>query len=103
MWRPESSVRLAGVSHVPVGSVGIRALKQNASAVVAAVADGALTVTDRGRPVARIVPLSASPLAGLLDSGRARPPKRDIRDLPAPAPGGSVSGELAAMRDAERR
>ena len=38
--------------------VGIRALKQNASEVVARVRKGStLTVTDRGVPVARIVPM----------------------------------------------
>lgn len=83
--------------------IGIRALKQNASAVVAGAAAGeTLIITDRGRPVAQLTPLPASPLQRLLASGRARPPKRDIRDLPAPLPGPDLSAELAAMRDAER-
>ena len=42
------------------------------------------------------------PLQRLLASGRARPPRRDIRELPAPSPGPSLTAELAAMRDAER-
>ena len=42
--------------------VGIRALKQNASEVVARVRKGStLTVTDRGVPVARIVPMQPTP------------------------------------------
>ncbi|BBZ64892.1 antitoxin VapB46 [Mycolicibacterium insubricum] len=83
--------------------VGIRALKQNASAVVAEAAAGeTIIVTDRGRPVAQLTPLPASPLQRLLASGRARPPRRDIRELPAPSPGPSLTAELAAMRDAER-
>lgn len=83
--------------------VGIRALKQNASAVVAEAAAGeTVTITDRGRPVAQLIPLPASPLQQLLASGEARPPERDIRDLPAPPPGPDLSAELAAMRDAER-
>lgn len=83
--------------------VGIRALKQNASAVVADAAAGeTVTITDRGRPVAQMTPIPASPLQRMLDSGRARPPRCEIRKLPAPEPGPSLSAELAAMRDAER-
>ncbi len=83
--------------------VGIRALKQNASAVVADAAAGeTITITDRGRPVARMSAIPSSPLQGLLAAGRARPPRRRLVDVPAPEPGPSLSGELAAMRDAER-
>ena len=83
--------------------VGIRALKQNASAVVAAAAAGDIvTITDRGRPVARMTAIASSRLAELIESGRARPPRRAISSLPAPAPGPSLSEALAAMRDAER-
>ncbi len=84
--------------------VGIRELKQNASAVIAEVANGeVVTVTDRGRPVAQITPLPSSPLQRLVDAGRARPARRDPRQLPAPLPGGGdVSSALAEMRDAER-
>jgi prevent-host-death family protein len=84
--------------------VGIRALKQNASAVVSDAAAGeTVTITDRGRPVARLTPIPASPLRRLLDAGHARAALRDIRDLPEPAPGPNLSAELAAMRDAERQ
>jgi len=83
--------------------VGIRALKQNASAVVAdVVAGGSVTVTDRGRPVAAMIPLPSSPLTLLLASGQARSPRRSLRDLPEPMPGPSLSAELAVMREAER-
>ncbi len=83
--------------------VGIRALKQNASAVVADAAAGeTVTITDRGRPVAQLTPLPTSPLRQLVASGQARPPKHDIRDLPAPPPGPDLSAELAEMRDDER-
>ncbi|MCV7193421.1 type II toxin-antitoxin system Phd/YefM family antitoxin [Mycolicibacterium brumae] len=83
--------------------VGIRALKQNASAVVADAAAGSVVIiTDRGRPVAQLSPLPATPLQRLLAAGRARPPRRDIRKLPAPTPGPSLSAELSKMRDAER-
>ncbi len=83
--------------------VGIRALKQNASAVVAAAAAGeTVTITDRGRPVAQIAPLPSSRLQAMVDAGRARRPRRNITSLSAPPPGPNLSAELAAMRNAER-
>jgi prevent-host-death family protein len=86
-----------------MADVGIRALKQNASAVVAEAAAGAtVTITDRGRPVAQLTPLPTTRLQQLLDSGRARPARRRISTLASPAPGPSLSAELATMRDAER-
>jgi prevent-host-death family protein len=86
-----------------MSEVGIRALKQNASAVVADASAGeTVTITDRGRPVAQLTPIPASLLQGMLGSGRARAPRRDLRELPAPEPGPDLSGELAAMRAAER-
>ena len=86
-----------------MAEVGIRALKQNASAVVAGVAGGEIvTITDRGRPVAQIIPLLVSSLQLMIDSGSARPPRRDIGDLTAPEAGPSLSAELALMRDTER-
>lgn len=86
-----------------MGEVGIRALKQNASAVVAAAAAGEVfTVTDRGRPVAQLSPLPGGALAGLLTSGQARPARRALSELPAPRPGGRLSAVLAEQRDDER-
>lgn len=80
--------------------VGIRALKQNASAVVAQAAAGeTIEITDRGRPVAQLSSIPSSPLQRLLVSGRARPPRHPLSELPAPAEGPSLSDELAAMRD----
>ena len=67
--------------------VGIRALKQNASKVVAKVAAGeVVTVTDRGRPVARMVPIVASKLDELIDAGLATKATRSFDDLPPPQP-----------------
>jgi prevent-host-death family protein len=66
--------------------VGVRALKQNASAVVAEAAAGeVITITDRGRPVAQIIPLPSGALTGLVAAGRARPARRRFLQLPAPA------------------
>ncbi|MDZ7674518.1 MAG: type II toxin-antitoxin system prevent-host-death family antitoxin [Acidimicrobiales bacterium] len=86
-----------------MSEVGIRALKQNASQVVAQVAAGeTVTVTDRGRPVALMTPIPASRLQGLVDAGRARPATRSLRELDSPTDGPALSDELAAMRDDER-
>jgi len=86
-----------------MGTVGIRALKQNASAVVAEAAAGeTVTITDRGRPVAQLTPIPASRLQALLASGRARGARRSMEALPAPLAGPDLSAELEAMRGAER-
>jgi prevent-host-death family protein len=86
-----------------MAEVGIRALKQNASAVVAEVAAGeTVTITDRGRPVARMTPIPASRLEALVAEGSARPAARRITDLPAPAPGPDLSRVLAETRAEER-
>jgi len=83
--------------------VGIRALKQNASAVVASAAAGeTVTITDRGRPVAQMTAVPVSRLAGLMEAGRARRARREIVDLPAPNVGPDLSSTLAETRDAER-
>lgn len=81
----------------------MRALKQNASAVVARAASGeSVTITDRGRPVAQMIPLGASQLLRLVESGRARPARRSLPDLPPPPPGPSLSARVEASRDEER-
>jgi len=86
-----------------MADVGIRALKQNASAVVARAESGeVVTVTDRGRPVAQMTALAASPLQRAIDAGRARPPLHSLATLSAPESGGDISGALGAMRDGER-
>ena len=83
--------------------VGIRALKQNASAVVAAaVAGETVVITDRGHPVAQLTALAASRVQQLVEAGRARPPRRSLSDLPAPTPGPDLTAALAEMRDDER-
>jgi prevent-host-death family protein len=83
--------------------VGIRALKQNASEVVARAASGEeIIVTDRGRPVAKLTPLVGSRLAQMISSGVARPARRRLVGLPAPKPGPSVAEAVAADRDDAR-
>ena len=88
-------------------SVGIRALQQNASAVVARAADGEIVeVTDRGRPVAYIVPIPRGRLAALVTAGLARPARRSVSDLGPPLaadPEGPSLGELLADARADER
>jgi prevent-host-death family protein len=86
-----------------VSEVGIRALKQNASAVVAEAAAGeTVTITDRGRPVARMTAIPKSRLRALIDEGHARPARQRLADLPVPEPGLELSVVLSEMRDDER-
>jgi prevent-host-death family protein len=86
--------------------VGIRALQQNASGVVQRAATGeVIVITDRGRPVARLVPLASSPLQQLIDEGRARLARVHPWELPEPLPasqGPSLTQLLAEARRDER-
>jgi len=90
-------------------SIGVRELRQNASEHLRLVQLGAtIEITDRGRPIAMLVPISAqvSQLALLEMEGRLPPADGDVLELGAPLRpvGGqaSASDELARMRAAER-
>ena len=83
--------------------MGIRALKQNASEVVARAAAGeSITVTDRGRPVARLTPLAQSPVESLIAAGLARPALHPLWELAPPTVAVDLSSILRQMRDEER-
>lgn len=83
--------------------VGIRALKQNASKVVANVLDGQVTtILDRGRPVARIVPLATTSLERGIEDGTIRPAEGSVWENLSPGAEADVSAELHAMREDER-
>jgi len=88
-------------------SVGIRQLRQNASAVIRLVIEGEpVEVTQRGRPVARIVPLnSESVLDQMVDEGLATRPVRDILSLqPAlPVRGQPLLSQVLQEMRAEER
>lgn len=59
--------------------VGIRELKQQASAVMRRVSGGEVVeVTDHGHPVARIVPLKGSTLDQMVAEGRATLARGDL-------------------------
>jgi prevent-host-death family protein len=62
-------------------SVGIRELKEHASALIHRVAAGeTLRITDRGRPVARLVPLHENEgwWDRMVEEGRLLPARRDL-------------------------
>jgi prevent-host-death family protein len=89
-------------------SIGVRELRQQASRYLREVERGdAIEVTDRGRPVARLVPIPrSSRVDALLASGQLSPASGDPIELGAPLeprPGVPLpSVELAAMREGER-
>ena len=85
-----------------MSEVGIRALKQNASEVVArAVSGEVLTVTDRGRPVAVLSGLQGSGIDRLVARG-ARMPRANIKDFVSPHLPGGLSKVIDQMREEER-
>jgi prevent-host-death family protein len=86
------------------GRVGVRELRQNLSVYLRRVVAGeALQVTDRGQPVAMLVPLPepVTTVERLVASGRASPASGDLRALGPPTyrSGGAVSAALDAVRD----
>jgi len=84
-------------------SVGIRELRQNLSRYVARTVRGeSFDVTDRGRPVGRLVPPPTGEawLDALVAAGRIHPAQRRSATLPAPTDRGS--GSLEAALAAER-
>ena len=86
-------------------SIGVRELRQHASRYLARVASGeTLEVTDRGRPIAMLVPVRGDEWQDLLASGRVVPPTADGDVLDETPSDFSVdaSGTLDAMREDER-
>ena len=90
-----------------MGSVGLRALKQNASAVVARASAGErVIITENGRPVAQMLPLGADRLADLQAAGLLRAATASMSDIgPPPARGRrrALGDVLAEMRDEDDR
>jgi len=85
--------------------IGVRELRRHASRYLERVARGEmLEVTDRGRPVARLVPITADVWADMIASGRISPAEHDT-DIADERPGDydiDASAALAAMRANER-
>jgi prevent-host-death family protein len=85
--------------------IGVRELRQHASRYLALVARGErVEVTDRGRPVAMLVPVRGTDWEDLLASQRILPPQddTDVTDEHPADYGVNASGVLKAMREAER-
>ena len=81
--------------------ISVRELRQNASRYLARVANGErLEVTDRGHPVALLVPVGSQRWDDLLRRGLLHPPLEDTDLLSEPAVdyGSDASGALAAAR-----
>ena len=91
-----------------MNTVGVRELRQNASVLLRRVAAGeSIVVTDRGRPVARLSPVTGTGgVAELRAAGLLREPLRKMRDAPPAVEVGAgeltASQALAAARDDER-
>lgn len=82
-------------------NVGVRELRDSLSRHLAEVQAGrSITVTDHGRPVARIVPIDEhTTLDRLIAEGRVTPAENRKRSLPRPITvSGSVSEFIAEQR-----
>ena len=81
--------------------IGIKELRDGLSRHLAAVRAGhTFTITDHGRPIARIVPVDQpSPLERLIAEGRIQPASQRERSLPDPVQAnGTVSDLVAEQR-----
>jgi len=91
-------------------TVGVRALRQRASELLERVKGGdVVTVTDRGHPVARLVPLGSDVMEQMVMEGRATSAECDLLTmgdqlgLPDPSAGGMLaSAALEELRADER-
>ena len=86
-------------------TIGVRELRQHASRYLEEVAAGeSIEITDRGHPVARLVPISGDPWEDLISAGEvvkaARP--MNISDLKAVVYPHSASENLERLRRDER-
>lgn len=84
-------------------NVGVRDLRDGLSRHLSAVREGQeITVTDHGRPIARIVPIDdANGIERLIAEGLVTPAKSLKRPRPAPIKltgGGTVSDLIAEQR-----
>ncbi len=85
-----------------MAEVGIRELRDGLSRHLAAVREGhTITVTDHGRPVARIVPVGVpTNLERLIAEGSVKPARRSRQALPPPI---TTTGVVSDLIDQQRR
>jgi prevent-host-death family protein len=86
--------------------IPIRTLNQDTAGVLARVEQGEIIeVTNRGNPIARIVPVTADPMADLVASGLVLPPTL-TGPIPVPTvaaePGAEAGQLISALREEER-
>jgi prevent-host-death family protein len=89
-------------------SIGVRELRQNASRYLREVKRGeTVEVTERGEPVARLVPIpEESPYDRLVAEGRIRPGRGNLLDLGPPLepkPGVPLPSEVLERLRADER
>lgn len=85
--------------------IGVRELRQHASRYLQRVASGeSIEVTDRGRPVARLVPVTGDSWQDLINAGEVQPGEgRAALSVITPTDYGfSASRMLAELREDER-
>ena len=86
-------------------AIGVRELRQNASKYLETVASGeTIEITDRGRPVARLVPITGDPWRDLIAAGEVTEAaeRLDVRDLNPAEFEHSASAHLDELRADER-
>jgi prevent-host-death family protein len=85
--------------------IGVRELRQNASKYLKEVAAGeSIEITDRGRPIARLVPTTGDPWRDLISAGDVVEAARPFRvdDITPAAYPHSASEALERLRADER-
>jgi prevent-host-death family protein len=85
------------VAASPPERVGVRELKDHLSSYLAKAREGKeILVTDRGRPVARLVAVDGPTdrLAELIEQGLVRPAKTRVRSLPTPIKANGTVSDL---------
>lgn len=84
----------------------MRELRQNASQYLAQVASSRepIEITDRGRPVARLVPIVEDEWANMIASGEISPARSgvDLRDIEPVSGDFDLSRALEELRENER-
>ena len=86
-------------------TIGVRELRQHASKYLEEVAAGeSIEITDRGHPVARLVPITSDPWEGLINAGEVvrEASPMNIEDLKPTAYTHSASETLERLRRDER-
>jgi len=99
-------------SEMPVRRIAIREFQQHAARVIRELADAEeiAEITNRGRVIARLIPVSPAEraFAEMIERGEIVPARNPSglvgwKPLPAGSDRKSLSAELMAMREGERR